>query len=145
MHQSDIYKQIAVQTSSPTGLVVMLYEGAIRNLRDATDAIGKKDLVRKRQTIDRAVAILQHLQCTLDRERGEAIATDLDRLYTYIISRVLQGSTKLEAEPLEEAAKLLGILLSGWEQLVKKQPQQSVPSSVLLTQQSSPMAFGFRV
>jgi flagellar protein FliS len=139
MHQSEIYKQVAVQTSSPTGLVVMLYEGAIRNLREAADAIRKKDLVRKRQTIDRAVAILQHLQSTLDRERGEAIAADLDQLYTYIISRVLQGSTQLEVEPLEEAAKLLGVLLSGWEQL----PQQSVPS-VLLTQQSSPTAFGFR-
>jgi flagellar protein FliS len=142
MNQSDVYKQVAVQTSSPTGLVVMLYEGAIRNLRDAADAITKKDLVRKRNTIDRVVAILQHLQSTLDRERGEAIAADLDRLYTYILSRVLQGSTQLEAEPLEEAAKLLGILLSGWEQLVKQQPQQSVPS-VLLTQQPSPMAFGF--
>jgi flagellar protein FliS len=143
MNQSDIYKQIAVQTSSPTGLVVMLYEGAICNLRDAADAVRKKDLVRKRQTIDRAVAILQHLQSTLDRDRGEAIATDLDNLYSYIISRALQGSTQLDAEPLEEAAKLLTVLLSGWEQLVKKQPQQSVP--VLLTQQSSPMAFGFRV
>jgi flagellar protein FliS len=142
MHQSDIYKQVAVQTSSPTGLVVMLYEGAIRNLRDAANAIRKKDLVRKRQTVDRAVAILQHLQSTLDRERGESIAADLDKLYAYIISRVLQGSTQLEAEPLEEAAKLLRILLSGWEQLVKQQPQQSVPS-VLLTQQTSPMAFGF--
>jgi flagellar protein FliS len=143
MNQSDIYKQVAVQTSSPAGLVVMLYEGAIRNLRAAADAIRKKDLVRKRQTIDRAVAILQHLQSTLDRERGEAIAAELDNLYTYIISRVLQGSAQLDPEPLEEAAKLLGILLAGWEQLVKKQPQQSVPS-VLLTQ-SSPMAFGFRV
>jgi flagellar protein FliS len=125
------------------GLIVMLYEGAIRNLHDAADAVRKKDLVRKRQTVDRAVAILQHLQSTLNRERGEAIAADLDNLYTYITSRVLQGSMQLEAEPLEEAAKLLTVLLSGWEQLAKKQPQQPVPS-VLLTQQSSPMAFGFR-
>jgi len=144
MKESEIYKQVAVQTSRPTGLVVMLYEGAIRSLRDSADAIRKTDLERKRQSIDRAVAILQHLQSTLDRERGQAIAADLDNLYNYIISRVLQGSSKLEAEPLEEAAKLLTILLSGWEQLVKKEPQQVVPS-VLLTQQSSPMTFGFRV
>src|SRR5262249_7270259 len=117
----------AVQTSSPTGLVVMLYEGAIRDLRDAADAIRKKDLIRKRQTIDRAVAVLQHLQSTLDRERGEGIAADLDKLYDYIISRLLQGSTALDVEPLEEAAKLLTVLLSGWEQLMKMEPQQSIP------------------
>jgi flagellar secretion chaperone FliS len=143
MKQSDIYKQVAVQTSSPAGLVVMLYEGAIRNLRDSIDAIKTTDLERKRQSIDRAVAILQHLQSTLDRERGESIATELDNLYNYIISRVLQGSSKLDVEPLEEAVKLLTVLLSGWEQLMKKNPQQIVPS-VLLTQQSSPVAFGFR-
>jgi flagellar protein FliS len=100
--------------------------------------------MRKRQTIDRAVAVLQHSQSTLDRERGEGVDADRDKLYDYIISRVLQGSTKLDVEPLEEAAKLLTVVLSGWEQLVKKESQPSIPS-VLLTEESSPMTFGYRV
>src|SRR4051794_12168979 len=109
MKQSDIYKQVAIQTSSRAGLVVMLYEGAIRNLRAAADAVRKNDIERKRQSVDRAVAILQHLQSTLDRERGAAIAADLENLYSYLISRAVQGSAKLEFEPLEEAAKLLTV------------------------------------
>jgi flagellar protein FliS len=143
MKQSDIYKQVAIQTSSRAGLVVMLYEGAIRNLRAAADAVRKNDIERKRQSVDRAVAILQHLQSTLDRERGAAIAADLENLYSYLISRAVQGSAKLEFEPLEEAAKLLTVVLSGWEQLAKKELQQAVPS-VLLTQNASSMAFEFR-
>ena len=99
--------------------------------------------MRKRQTIDRAVAVLQHLESTLDRGRGEGIAADLDKIYDYI-SWALQGSTTLDVEPLEEAAKLLTVVLSGWEQLVKKESQPSIPS-VLLTEESSPMTFGYRV
>ena len=122
MKQSDIYRQVAIQTSSPTGLVIMLYEGAIRNLRDAADAVRKKDIERKRQSVDRAVAILRHLQSTLDRERGAAITADLENLYHYVIGRALQGSAKLDSEVFEEAAKLLTVLLSGWEQLGKSSP-----------------------
>ena len=57
MHnRSNAYRETAVQTSSPTRLVVMLYEGIIRFLRESVTAIESKDLDRKRQSVDRAVA-----------------------------------------------------------------------------------------
>src|SRR6266550_4325544 len=99
-NRSDIYREVAVQTSSPTKLVVMLYEGGIRFLRESVDAIESRDLDRKRQSIDRAVAIVQHLQGTLDMDRGGVVAADLNRLYGYLTSRILEGSAKLETEPL---------------------------------------------
>ncbi len=135
MHRSNTYREIAVQTSSPAKLVVMLYEGAVRFLRESSTAIQSRDLDRKRQSIDRAVAIVQHLQCTLDVERGGVVATDLNRLYGYITSRILEGSTRLETAPLEEAIKLLNVLLAGWEELAKKQSSNTVAPG-LLTQQA---------
>ena len=68
--QSNAYREVAVQTSSPTKLVVMLYEGAVRFLGESVTAIKSKDLNRKRHSIDRAVAIVQHLHSTLDMDRG---------------------------------------------------------------------------
>src|SRR5688572_27866373 len=105
--RSNTYQEVAVQTSSPAKLVVMLYEGGIRFLRQAVEGIKTKDLDKKRQSIDRVVAIIQHLQNTLDREKGGPIAADLDRLYAYIMSRILDGSANLKVAPLEEATKLL--------------------------------------
>jgi len=126
-NRSNAYREVAVQTSSPTKLVVMLYEGAIRFLRESVTAIASKDLDRKRHSIDRAVAIVQHLQSTLDMDRGLEVAVNLSRLYSYIITRILEGSAKLEPAPLEEAIKLLDILLGGWEELAKKeQPRQTL-------------------
>src|SRR5262245_3310902 len=112
--RSNAYREVAVQTSSPTGLVVMLYEGAIRFLQESIAAIKSQDLNGKRQSIDRAVAVLQHLQGTLDMDRGGDVAADLNRLYNYITSRVLDGSGNLQTAPLEEAIKLLKVLLAGW-------------------------------
>ncbi len=133
-NRSNVYQEVAVQTSSPARLVVMLYEGAIRFLRQSIAAIQTQDLDSKRQSIDRAVAVIQHLQSTLDHERGGQVATDLERLYGYIVSRILEGSGQLNTAPLEEAIKLLTTLLSGWEGLAKAEQEQTVPPTLLVQQ-----------
>jgi flagellin-specific chaperone FliS len=40
--QSNAYREVAVQTSSPTKLVVMLYEGAVRFLGESVTAINRR-------------------------------------------------------------------------------------------------------
>ena len=135
MHnRPNIYQEIAVQTSSPTKLVVMLYEGAIRFLRQSITAIQSKDLDQKRHSVDRAVAVIQHLQGTLDMDRGGEVAAELDRLYTYINSRIVEGSSKLQIAPLEEAIKLLTVLLSGWEEVSRRGQEHTVPTTLLAQQ-----------
>jgi flagellar secretion chaperone FliS len=141
--RTNTYQEIAVQTSGPAKLVVMLYEGAIRFLNQSIKAIQTKDLNLKRQSIDRVVAVIQHLQSTLDMTQGKQVAADLDRLYAYITSRVLDASGKLEVEPLEEAIKLLTTLLSGWEEVARKESEHAVPTS-LLAQQSMSGRFTLR-
>ena len=112
----------------------MLYEGAIRFLRQSIDAVEARDLDRKRQSVDRVMAIIQHLHDTLDMDKGGSVAADLDRLYTYITSRILDGSGTLETKPLEEAIKLLSTLLAGWEEVVKREQEHAVPTDLLVQQ-----------
>jgi flagellar protein FliS len=131
---SSVYKEISVNTASGSKLVVMLYEGAIRFLKQSQEDIRTKDFAKKSQSIDRAVAIIQHLQGTLDMDKGGTIAFDLDRLYTYVNSRILEGSTKLDIRALEEAIHLLTTLLSGWEEIARKEQEQSVPADLLASQ-----------
>jgi flagellar secretion chaperone FliS len=143
--RSNRYKEIAVQTSSPTRLVVMLYEGAIRFLQQSIAAIVSNDLDLKRQAVDRAVAVIQHLQNTLDLDRGGEVAAELYRLYTYIHSRILEGSTKLQIVALEEAIKLLTVLLSGWEEAARKEEQHAVPTTLLAGQAANTGRFRLHV
>jgi flagellar protein FliS len=131
---SSIYKEIAINTATPTKLVVMLYEGAIKFLRQAIEDVRRKDFGAKSRSVDRAVAIIQHLQGTLDMERGGKIAEDLDRLYTYTTSRVFEGSATLDFAAFEEAIQLLTTLLSGWEEIAQKEQEHSVPADLLAQQ-----------
>jgi flagellar protein FliS len=130
-NRSSAYREIAINTSSPTKLVVMLYQGAIRFLRQAIHDIEAHDLIRKGQSIDRGVAIIQHLQSTLDMKQGQEISQELDRLYTYSITRIFEGSARLEKKPIEEVIQLLTTLLSAWEEIARNEQEQAVPAGVL--------------
>ena len=127
----SIYKETSVNTASPTKLVVMLYEGAIRFLTRAASDIRTGDLAGKGESVSRAVAIIQHLKATLDTEKGADIAGELDSLYSYALGRVLEGSTKLDANAIEAAIKVLSELLPAWEEIATKEQQQSVPPALL--------------
>ena len=53
----------------------------------------------KRKSVDRALAIMQQLRGSLNKEEGANIAKDLERLYDYIMTRISEGSRKLDTRP----------------------------------------------
>ena len=70
--------QTSVQSSSPLELVVLLYDGALRHLVAAREAIDRQDLITRREALSKALAIVTELQSTLNLEEGGAVAQQLD-------------------------------------------------------------------
>ena len=123
-HQaSSAYRQIEAQTRSPIELVVMLYDGALRFIAQARDAIERKDIPARREALSRALAIVNELQGTLNREQGGEIAESLGDLYVYINGRLVESAAKQGVGPLDEASHLLAMLRSAWAEIA----QQPVP------------------
>ncbi len=140
LDQSAVYKQTSITTSNQTQLVVMLYDGALRFLHQGVEAIGRNDIEGKATACDRALAIVQHLHLSLDMERGEEIASELERLYSFVIAQIVEGSSKLDTEKLEEAIKVLSILRPAWAELAQKENQESVPTELLIQQANQRLA-----
>ena len=130
---SNVYQQMEVTTADNLRLVVLLYDGAIRFLTEAKGFIQTRDLVGKAQAIDRASAILGELQSTLSVEEGGEIAASLDRLYLYMMDRVLEASSRLDVGPLDEVVRLLRLLNSAWTEIAQKahNPSTSMPESTV--------------
>lgn len=116
-HGVNPYLKVQIQSRTPLELVVMLYDGAIRFIRDASEAIDRKDIARRGESISRAMAIISELQNTLNMDAGGAIAKELDRLYTYVRDRMLEASVRQDPRPLEEALKVLTTLREAWGQI----------------------------
>ena len=120
----DVYKTTQVQSRTPLELVVMLYDGAIRFVGTARDAVERRDIPARRDALSKAMAIVSELQSTLNMDAGGEIATNLDRLYDYINERLITAAMKNSVEPLDEAGKVLHTLREGWATIAAEPAQE---------------------
>ena len=114
---AEAYRRIEAESRSPMELVLMLYNGALRFVDEARDAMARKDVRARGDAISRALAIISELQNTLNVAEGGDIAAELDRLYTYINTRLLDATAQQDAAALEDVRKVLLTLRDGWAQL----------------------------
>ena len=120
-HQAaNIYRQTEVQSRTPLELVTMLYDGALRFIAQARDALERKDIRARRDAITRALSVISELQSTLDMEKGGMIAEKLDGLYVYINGRLIEATNKQDPRPLDEAARLMTTLRGAWAEVARE-------------------------
>ena len=98
-------------------------------IRDANIAAEAADLTKFDILNQSGLAALAQA----NQNSSSDLAAQLDRLYTFINSKILKGSTQLQIARLEEAIKLLTILLAGWEEAAKKE-DLAVPTTLLAGQ-----------
>ena len=112
---ADAYRRMEAESRSPMELVVMLYDGAIRFMGDARNAIARNDVRARTEATRRVLDIVSELQNTLNVEEGGDIARELDRLYVYISTKLLDV-TRGDAAAADEIHKLLCTLRDGFSQ-----------------------------
>ena len=100
----------------------MLYDGAIRFVADARQAIASKNVRARTEAVSRALAIVAELQITLNMKDGGDVARELDRLYAYISARLLDVTAKADDGAAQEVHKLLTTLREGWSQIAAGTP-----------------------
>src|SRR5690606_8943602 len=95
---SVAYQTQQIMTAPPVRLVAMLYERAIRALRDAVRAIETQDVQARFQNVERASEIIVHLSGTLDTDRGGEIADNLSQLYVFMLRRLSEVNLRNDAQ-----------------------------------------------
>ena len=115
------YFETQVRSSSPLELVVLMYDSAIRAGQQAREAMIKRDIATRSVSISKMMAIVGELQNTLDMERGGDVAKELDRLYDWSTSRLVDATQKQDPKPIEEVVKVMETLRDAW-QTIAKQP-----------------------
>jgi flagellar protein FliS len=125
---AQAYVQTHVQSRSPLELVVMLYDGLLRQIGDAGAALAARNLPAKGEAVSRALAILSELQSTLNMEQGGEIARSLDGLYTYVNGRLLEGSGQNDAAAFDESIRLLRPLRDAWAELAAQEVCAGAPA-----------------
>ena len=110
----DQYLESQVFSADPVQLVRMLYRGAMDAVSAARKHLAAGAIPERSRQITKAWEILHQLTRTLNHERGGDISRDLDALYAYMSTRLLEANVQQADEPLAEVEKLLGVLWEAW-------------------------------
>ena len=122
------YQRAQVETASPTRLVVLLYDGAIRFCSLAVEAMEAKDREAKNTRLLQVQRILSELMSSLDRKAGGEISDNLLRIYTYMYEELVIANLKDRIAPVRQVLSLLLELRETWSE-IDRQATQNVPAS----------------
>jgi flagellar secretion chaperone FliS len=115
----NAYRQGAVLAATPGELVVMLYDGARRFLRQANVAMREGQVERAHNTLRRAELIIAHLDGILDFQQGE-VADRLHAIYQFCLAHLNAARNNQDPGKLEEVSELLGELREAWAQVAEE-------------------------
>ncbi|WP_252273089.1 flagellar export chaperone FliS [Pseudomonas subflava] len=104
-----------VSDASPHRLIQMLMEGGLTRIAQARGALTRGQLSLKGELIGKSIAIVGGLRESLNFQQGGDVAANLDRLYEYMISRLVEANVKNAEAPLLEVADLLRNVKEGWD------------------------------
>ncbi|WP_457601059.1 flagellar export chaperone FliS [Hydrogenivirga sp.] len=125
MNPAEVYLQNMVENANPLRLVIMLYDKAISCIEDAIDAINAgleetENVKTKAECLTRAMDILIVLRASLDSEKGQEIAKNLDEIYDVLINEIVRANMRNDTEVLLKIKDILEELREAWEEAERK-------------------------
>ncbi|MGE4469123.1 MAG: flagellar export chaperone FliS [Desulfovibrio sp.] len=118
------YLATQVTTTTQGQLLVMLYDAAIKFLKQAKERIEAKDYAKKGILISRAMDIISELANSLNRDKGGQLANNLDSLYMFCNIRLAKANLKMDTKMIDEVLNILENIRSAYAQIVPETERQ---------------------
>jgi flagellar protein FliS len=115
MNVANLYQNTTVVTQNRGRLIVLLYEGAIKFLRQAVVNIQANDFQAKGRNVRKAQDIILELNTVLDMENGGEVATNLRSLYNFMNRHLTQANVKCDSGMIQEVIRILETLNQSWK------------------------------
>ena len=121
----NAYKKASVNTLDQNKLIIMLYDGAIKNANFAVQYMESGEIEKVHDSLIKTKNIVTELLATLNMEQGGEIAKNLKSLYSYMFSQLIEANMEKKSEPVLTVIELLKELRGAWVQIKeKKKPEE---------------------
>ena len=121
----NAYKKASVNTLDQNKLIIMLYDGAIKNANFAVQHMESGDIEKVHDSLIKTKNIVTELLATLNMDQGGEIAKNLKSLYSYMFSQLVEANMEKKSEPVLAVIDLLKELRGAWIQIrEKKKPEE---------------------
>lgn len=132
------YKSVQVTTTDRGRLLLMMYEGAIKFLKQAKMGLEDNDLPKFCRFLSKGQAIIAELMNTLDFEKGGKIAKDLDRLYDFMLFYLTEANLHRDPKRVSKVIGLLDVIYGAYKEIIEEEKNQNrtpAPEAVAGNQQ----------
>jgi flagellar protein FliS len=113
------YTESAVMTASPEQLVVMLYDGAIRFLRQSAEAMRAGNREQSRNRMRRAEEVIDELNWSLDMSHGE-VPQGLRSIYLFAKRQLVRANIDGDADRIDGVGRMLADLRESWVTIAER-------------------------
>ena len=116
----NAYKKASVNTLDQNKLIIMLYDGAIKNASFAVEHMKSEEVEKVHDYLIKTKNIVTELMATLNMDNGGDIAKNLQSLYSYMFSQLIEANMEKKPEPVIVVIDLLKELRAAWVQINSK-------------------------
>lgn len=116
------YQQNSVSTASPGELTLMLYNGCLKFIKQARQAIQQKNTQEKNLNLQKAQRIIQELMITLNPEA--AVSESMMSMYDYINRRLVEANISNDLAILTEVEEYVTEFRDTWKQVIQSTRKQ---------------------
>ena len=121
----NAYKKASVNTLDQNKLIIMLYDGAIKNANFAVQYMESGEIEKVHDSLIKTKNIVTELLATLNMDQGGEIAKNLKSLNSYMFSQLIEANMEKKSEPVLNVIDLLKELREAWVQIKeKKKPEE---------------------
>lgn len=116
-YAQNAYRNNQILTAPQNKLVLMLFDGIVRNINMAKLAFEDKDLAIFNEHLIKAQDIIMELMTTLNFEAGGQVAEGLYKMYDYMYFKLIKANVEKNMEYLDEVLKYAEDLRDTWAQI----------------------------
>lgn len=119
-HGAKAYHKTSVETASKEKILLMLYEGCIRNLRKCKAAMEQKNWAEKGIHLGKAQDIINELSNSLNFDVGGDLPRQLEALYLHLFQETTKANMDNDPAKIAHCIKIMETLYEGWKEVVEK-------------------------
>lgn len=114
------YRESVLEGASGVELTIALYDGIIRFMHAAIEAVERLDVAQRRAAVKRAMDIVIYLQATLKTDIGGKPAEALSEFYAAQFALMLQGSQANSKEKFMHVIANVRNVRDAWKQVARE-------------------------
>lgn len=108
------YRAASPRASSGVGIVILLYEQLVQDLRRAMKAIDENNIEARTSELTHALEVVGQLQARLDMQNGGGVAQNLDRFYGVLQAGILNAQVRVSKTLLGQLIENVLSIREAW-------------------------------